>query len=164
MAGSSGRGGEVLSRGASEERPEQAKLYLSPTLELPQIESPTGEGEVAKEVDPQQKSAGKLELKSPKRFACFYCKEKFSTKSRKDEHMLMELEKKMQEGLEKKRQKALEKERKREDAKMKRKLKRKSTSLSVGDLENSKSEILKVPRSLAMLEDKLSHNFLAEGR
>ena len=58
----------------------------------------------------------------------------------------------------------MEKERKREDAKLKRKRKRYSTSLSVGDLENSKSEISKVPRSLAMLEDKLSHNFLAEGR
>ena len=37
-----------------------------------------------------------LELKSPKRFACFYCNEKFSTKSTLKEHMKMELAKKIE--------------------------------------------------------------------
>merc|ERR1719362_550295 len=61
-----------------------------------------------------------------------------------------------------KKQEALEKENKRKESKLKRKQKRSSAS-PVEKCE-LKSEILKVPRSVAMLEDKLSHNFVAEGR
>ena len=183
---SESRGKNALSRGASEERPEQAKLYLSPTLELPQMEDPTRELKALKatkdvDKDLQEKSPnslGKLakvlkaehsqtlELKSPKRFACYYCNEKFSTKSTLQEHMKMELAKKMEESREKMKQEDMEKERKRKDSKLKRRQKRSSISSPAADSDKCqlKSEILKVPRSLAMLEDKLSPHFMAEGR
>ena len=60
----------------------------------------------------------------------------------------------------------MEKERKRKDSKLKRRQKRSSISSPAADSDKCqlKSEILKVPRSLAMLEDKLSPHFMAEGR
>jgi len=120
----------LRAEGPSEERLEQGRLYLPPSL--------------------------KLELKSPKRFGCIYCSEKFSTRSLKDQHMQMELDKKIREEHEKKKQGALERERKRQESHERRneKMRRTSPAKLSG----------RIPRSLAMLQDKLSHNFVAEGR
>ena len=125
-----GQRGGVESRGPSEERLEQGRLYLPPSL--------------------------KLELKSPKRFGCIYCSEKFSTRSLKDQHMQMELDKKIREENEKKKQGALERERKRQESHERRNEKMRRTSPA--ELSG------RIPRSLAMLQDKLSHNFVAEGK
>merc|ERR1719430_682780 len=69
--------------------------------------------------------------------------------------MQMELDKKIREH-EKKKQGALERERKRQESHERRNEKMRRTSPA--ELSG------RIPRSLAMLQDKLSHNFVAEGR